>query len=119
MRYVWVGLGGAIGSVVRFAIGLNVDQGHFPWATLAINLSGAFVLGLFLTLSLGSLPVAVMTPVSVGVLGGYTTFSTFAWEAFTMTRTGRAGVAVVYAAASLVGGLIAAWGGYATGRVFR
>jgi CrcB protein len=119
MRYLWVGLGGAIGSVVRYAIGLNVDQSHFPWATLAINLSGAFVLGLFLTLSLANLPVAVMTPVSVGVLGGYTTFSTFAWEAFTMTRTGRAGVAVVYVVGSLLGGLIAAWGGYALGRGLR
>jgi CrcB protein len=119
MRYLWVGLGGALGSVARYAIGLNVDQRHFPWATLAINVSGAFVLGVFLTLSLGHLSVAVMTPIAVGVLGGYTTFSTFAWEGFTLTRNGRAGVAFVYIGVSVVGGLIAASGGYALGRMIR
>jgi CrcB protein len=119
MRYLWVGLGGALGSVARYAIGLNVDQSHFPWATLGINLSGAFVLGAFLTLALGHLSIAVMTPIAVGVLGGFTTFSTFAWEGFTFTRTGRAGIAFVYVTVSVVGGLLAAWGGYTFGRAFR
>ena len=66
MRFVWVGLGGAIGSMVRYGIGLAVDQTHFPWATLGINLSGAFILAMFLTLSIGHLSVAVITPVAVG-----------------------------------------------------
>ena len=119
MRYMWVGLGGAIGTVARYAIGLNVDQSHFPWATFGINVSGAFVLGLLLTLGLGILPIAVLTPIAVGALGGYTTFSTFAWEGFTMSRSGRAGVALIYVAASILGGLLAAWGGYALGRMLR
>jgi fluoride exporter len=119
MRYLWVGLGGACGSVMRYAIGVRVDQEHFPWATLGINLSGAFVLGLFLTLALGHLPVAVITPVAVGVIGGFTTFSTFAWEGFTHARSGRVGVAVVYISVSVVGGLVAASGGYSFGRLFR
>ena len=119
MRYLWVGLGGAAGSILRYAIGLNVDQTHFPWATLGINLSGAFVLGAFLTLALGHLSVAVITPIAVGVLGGYTTFSTFAWEGFTMSRTGRAGTAAVYVVVSVIGGLLAASGGYAVGRALR
>src|SRR4029079_470367 len=104
MRYLWVGLGGAAGSILRYAIGLNVDQSHFPWATLGINLSGAFILGLFLTLALGNLSVAVMTPIAVGVVGGFTTFSTFAWEGFTLGRTGRGGVALLYVSVSVVGG---------------
>ena len=116
MRYLWVGLGGAFGSVARYAIGVRVDQSAFPWATLGINLSGAFLLGLFLTLALGHLSVAVITPVSVGVLGGFTTFSTFAWEGFTHARSGRVEVAVVYVAVSVIGGLFAAAGGYALGR---
>ena len=119
MRYLWVGLGGAAGSIARYAISLNVDQSHFPWATLGINLSGAFVLGAFLTLALGHLSVAVITPIAVGVLGGYTTFSTFAWEGFTFSRTGRVGTAVVYVAVSVIGGLLAASGGYAVGRALR
>jgi len=117
MRYLWVGLGGAGGSIARYAIGLNVDQSHFPWATMAINISGAFMLGAFLTLALGHLPVAVMTPISVGVLGGFTTFSTFMWEGFTFSRTGRAGIALIYIAVSIVGGLLAAWSGYTLGRL--
>jgi CrcB protein len=119
MRYVWVGLGGAIGSMARYAIGINVDQQRFPWATLGINLAGAFILGLFLTLALGNLSVDVMTPISVGVLGGFTTFSTFAWEGFTLGRTGRAGVALVYISVSVVGGLLAASAGYSLGRAIR
>ena len=119
MRYLWVGLGGAIGSIARYAIGLNVDQERFPWATLGINIAGAFVLGLFLTLALGNLSVAVMTPITVGVLGGFTTFSTFAWEGFTLGRTGRAGIALLYITVSVVGGLVAASAGYSLGRAFR
>ena len=119
MRFLWVGLGGAAGSIARYAIGLSVDQSHFPWATLGINLSGAFILGMFLTLALGHLSVAVMTPIAVGVIGGFTTFSTFAWEGFTLGRTGRAGIAFVYVSVSVIGGLLAAWGGYSLGRVFR
>jgi len=112
-------LGGAAGSMARYAIGLRVDQTHFPWATLGINLSGAFVLGLFLTLALGHLSVAVITPIAVGVIGGFTTFSTFAWEGFTHARSGRAGVALVYISASVVGGLLAAGAGYSLGRTLR
>ena len=119
MRYVWVGLGGAFGSTARYAIGLRVDQTSFPWATLGINVAGAFILGLFLTLALGHLSVEVITPISVGVLGGFTTFSTFAWEGFTHARSGRVGVAVAYVSISVTAGLLAAAGGYALGRAIR
>jgi CrcB protein len=119
MRFVWVGLGGAIGSMGRYAIGLAVGQTQFPWATLGINLSGSFILGIFLTLGLGHFSVAVITPVAVGVLGGFTTFSTFAWEGFTVSRNGRPGIAFLYVAASVIGGLVAAWGGYSIGRAVR
>jgi CrcB protein len=119
MRFVWVGLAGAIGAVARYAIGLNIDQARFPWATLTVNLSGALLLGLFLTVALGRVPVSVMTPVAVGLIGGFTTFSTFAWEGFTFGRTGRAWVALVYMSVSVVGGLGAAWLGYVVGRALR
>jgi CrcB protein len=119
LRYVWVGLAGGIGTLLRYTIGLNVDQARFPWATLAINLSGAFILGLFLTLALGRVSVDVMTPVAVGLLGGYTTFSTFAWESFAMGRGGRPVTAGIYVGVSVIGGLVAAGAGYATGRALR
>jgi CrcB protein len=53
------------------------------------------------------------------VLGGFTTFSTFAWEGFTFSRTGRAGIALTYVVVSVIGGWVAAWGGYSLGRVLR
>src|SRR6478672_8693798 len=119
MRFVWVGVAGAIGSMLRYAIGVHVDQSKFPWATLGINISGSFVLALFLTLALGRLSVDVMTPIAVGFVGGYTTFSTFAFESCTMGRGGRIGTAAIYVAVSVLGGLAAAWIGYSLGRAFR
>lgn len=116
MRFVWVGIGGAVGSVIRYAIGLTPLRGPFPWPTFAINVTGSFALGLFLTWALGRLPVAVITPISVGILGGFTTFSTFAWEGFFLTRSGRIGLALVYMFLSVGGGLGAAWAGYVAGR---
>ncbi|TMK65961.1 MAG: CrcB family protein [Actinobacteria bacterium] len=119
MRFVWVGLAGAVGAVIRFSIGLHVDQSHFPWATFTINLSGSFVLAFFLTVALGRVPVTVMTPIAVGLVGGYTTYSTFAWDTFTMGRSGRVAVAVLYLTGSVVGGVLLAWCGYVLGRAVR
>ncbi|MGH8958988.1 MAG: fluoride efflux transporter FluC [Acidimicrobiia bacterium] len=116
MRFVWVGVGEAVGSVLRYAIGLTALRSTFPWATLTINISGSFALGLLLTWAMGRLPISIITPVSIGVLGGFTTFSAFAWEGFFLIRSGRAGLAAAYLLLSVIGGLIAAWLGYVTGR---
>lgn len=112
MRFVLVGAGGAVGSVIRYWIGITARHSLFPWATLVINLTGSLILGLFLTWSLGRLPGYVTTPVAVGVLGGFTTFSTFSWEGFFLIRSGRIGLAVVYVLLSVIGGLAGAWIGY-------
>ena len=119
MRFFWVGVVGAVGAIVRYAIGLGIDQSRFPWATFGINVSGALLLGFFLAVALGHVPVAVMTPLAVGLIGGFTTFSTFTWEAFTLGRTGRAELAVLYIAVSVCGGLVAASLGYAAGHALH
>jgi CrcB protein len=119
MRFVWVGIAGALGSLARYGVGLALDHQRFPFATMVVNLTGAFGLGLFLTLALGRLPVSVMTPVAVGIFGGYTTFSTFAWDGFTLSRNERVLTAFVYVSVSVVGGLLAAWLGYVAGRALR
>ena len=108
MRFVWVGVAGAVGSIIRYIVGLAVGNTHFPWATLLVNLSGALVLGFVLTWGLARLPVVISTPVAVGLLGGFTTFSTFAWEGLFMVGIGRNALAIGYVLASVIGGLLAA-----------
>lgn len=117
MRFVWIGLAGGIGALLRYLVGLAFSGSDFPWATLLVNVAGSFALGLVLTWGLVKLPVAVTTPIAVGVLGGFTTFSTFAWEGISMAGSGRGAAAVGYVAFSLVGGLLAAILGRLVGQV--
>jgi len=110
-----VGLGGFLGSVFRYLVGLiPLRAGNgFPFKTLAINLLGAFVLG---TLSAyaarhPSVSPRLMLLLKVGVCGGFTTFSTFAYESSALLGSGRTALAAAYAASSLVLGVLAAIGG--------
>jgi CrcB protein len=117
VRFFWVGVAGAAGAVTRYAISLAIGAERFPWATLLINVSGSFALGFILTYATERhLSPTASTAVTVGFLGAYTTFSTFAWESFVLGRTDRAVTAAVYISASIVGGLLAAWGGYQLAR---
>lgn len=116
MRFVWVGVAGAVGSIIRYIIGLSMGSTHFPWATLLVNITGSFFLGFLLTWGLGRLPVAVTTPIAVGLLGGFTTFSAFAWEGLFMAGSGRAALAASYILASVTGGLLAALAGRVVGQ---
>lgn len=105
-----VGLGGGIGTLARYEIGLRYAHPTppaFPTATLLINLSGAFALGLLITLILERWPPAryVRPFAAIGFLGGYTTFSTFGVEAVRLFETGRFGAAIAYVAASALGGM--------------
>ena len=117
MTTLAVAIAGAIGAVVRYRIGVAVGVRSFPWATLAINITGCFVLA-FVLAGPGAQrwSVPTTTTVAVGLLGGYTTFSTFGYETFTLMRTGQPAVAMVYVATSVVGGLVAAALGYLAGR---
>src|SRR5687767_1324412 len=103
---VLVALAGAAGAVVRYRIGVAVGVRAFPWATLAINITGCFLLALVLTGPGSSRwSASTTTAVTVGFLGAYTTYSTFGYETFTMLRTDRVASAILYAGLSLVGGL--------------
>jgi len=116
MRFVWVGVAGATGSIIRYMIGLSMGTTHFPWATLLVNITGSFLLGFLVTWGLGRLPVAVTTPIAVGLLGGFTTFSAFAWEGLFMAGSGRGALAVTYVLSSVAGGLLAALAGRIVGQ---
>lgn len=103
-----VALGGALGSAGREGLTLAVPAiGDFPSTTLAINVIGAFLLGLLLeTLVRGGTDEggrrAIRLLVGTGVMGGFTTYSTLAVDAASLLRDGAAGLAVTYALATLL-----------------
>jgi CrcB protein len=103
-------LGGA-GAVARFlldgAVSSRAGRG-FPWGTLAVNLSGAFLLGLVVGAALSGDALRLL---GTGLLGAYTTFSTWAFEAHRLAEDGRMRGAVANLAVSLVLGLACAWAG--------
>lgn len=120
MTMLLVALAGAVGAVVRYRIGVTVGIRSFPWATLGINLSGCFVLALALSGPATSRWGPTITAaVAVGLLGSFTTFSTFGYETFALVRAERLAAAAGYVGASLVGGLAATAIGYAAGRLLR
>lgn len=95
-----VGAGGFIGSVLRYLIGLiRIDESIvFPLRTLAVNVIGAFAIGLIAAFILkGSEPdPRLVLFLKVGICGGFTTFSTFALESVQLFQNGRSGAAVAY-----------------------
>ena len=112
-----IGVLGAAGALSRYWVGLAVGVRAFPWATLAINLTGSLALGFVLKLGLDrGWSEGVVVPIAVGFLGAYTTFSTFSYETFTLARTDRLTAAVTYVVVSVLGGVIAAAAGWALAR---
>jgi len=112
MTLLLVAGGGLAGVLARYGVGLLSPS---MWATLAVNLAGSFALGVLVHAAADWSP-AVRDGIGVGFLGGFTTFSTFSVQAVLETDGGRADIAVLYVAASVAGGLAAAFGGYALGR---
>lgn len=115
-----IGLGGFAGGLARYGIGLAwvTPTGAFPWATFAINTSGAFVLSLLLILVLEVLPpTTYLRPaIGTGFCGAYTTFSSVATATDQLAAHGHADVAALYVAASVFTGLAAAAIGVVLGR---
>jgi CrcB protein len=125
MAYLWVALGGALGSVARFGcsgIAARWLGVGFPYGTLFVNIVGSFSIGLLGTLALGGdRPIASADArafVIVGVLGGFTTFSSFSLETLNLARGGNLSAAAAYIALSLVLCLIAVWLGYLSATAF-
>ncbi len=118
---VSIGVGGALGTTLRAALGraFPTPTPHFPVTTLGINLVGSFVLGVILVVLLERFgPSPRLRPfLSTGVLGGFTTFSTFMVESVQLVRHDHIAAAVAYVAVSAIGGVAAALAGIATGHV--
>ena len=120
MTWIYVVAAGAAGTAARYGIGLAVGPRTFPFATLGINVAGSFLIGLVLTFGTeGHLSTRTTTALAVGFLGAFTTYSTFAWETFTLGRTDRLALAALYVGLSVALGLLAAAAGYQVGRALR
>ena len=113
MRYVYVGLAGGLAAIARYSASVAVGVRGFPYATLAVNVTGAFLYGVLVPLvASGRISRDLGTALTVGFLGAYTTFATFGWETFSLIRTHRLGVAAIYVVASVCLGVGAAGAGW-------
>lgn len=118
---VAIAIGGALGAVARYEVTqlFHVPKDAFPWATFWINISGAFVLGFFLTLVVERFPPSRYPRpfFAVGFLGAYTTFSTMAVETVSLIRDGRLGLAIGYITGSIAAGLLVVYAGIVLARL--
>ena len=124
MSTVVVALGGVLGALARYALGVGwpTESGAFPWTTFAVNVSGCLLVGVLLVrlLEAGAVHPLWRPFLGTGVLGGYTTFSTYAVDTRTLVAGGHAGLAAAYALGTLVAALLAVQVGVIAGRaVFR
>lgn len=110
-----VATGGAVGGTLRHAVSVELDARFdaFPWGTFAANVSGALLIAVLMVCLLELRPHSrYLRPfLGVGVLGGFTTFSTYMNETRVLVQDGRVVVAFTYVAATLVVGLLLTWVG--------
>jgi CrcB protein len=115
--WLWVALGGALGSMARWALSGVVQRWSgtaFPWGTFAVNLLGSLLIGVVTALALerALVPPPARLFLVTGVLGGFTTFSALSYETFALLRDGQWLAAAGYALGSVVAGVGATVAGY-------
>ena len=117
MNLLAVFLGGGAGSLLRHLVALSLPATAFPWATFAVNAIGSFAIGLFGGWSARfgwSEPLRLA--LTVGLCGGFTTFSTFSKESLALAESGRWGAFAAYALGGVALGLAAVAAGYLVAR---
>jgi fluoride exporter len=122
MNIVLVFVGGGLGAAARYLVSGLVHRfvdPSFPYGTLAVNLLGCFAIGLFASMSEERFLInsSVRTFLGIGILGGFTTFSTFSIETLNLARDASFLFALGNVSLSVVGGLVAAWAGMSLGRL--
>ncbi len=113
MDLIWVGIGGAFGSLSRYQLGKIIarrSKSTFPWGTIVINISGAILLGVVSGMGAGS---HLSLLVADGFLGAFTTFSTFMYEGFNLIKGNKKKSALAYMLITLLGGIL----GYVVGYI--
>ena len=118
--FLVVSLAGGLGAVARFAIdalAARLVGRRSRWGIIAVNVTGSFALGLVSGLASRGIGDANLAAVlGVGVLGGYTTFSTAMWDSVTLLRERRWAASAAHALGALIGSAAAAWLGFALGQ---
>jgi CrcB protein len=116
-----IALGGMLGATARFMLAeaLPSRDGRFPWATFWTNCSGSFLLGFLLVLLIERFPpTRYLRPfLATGIIGAYTTMSTFAVETVVLIKDGHLATGVVYVLASVAAGLILSYAGVVAARL--
>jgi CrcB protein len=120
MAYLWVAIGGALGSMARYGVSGLVGAmagGVFPYGTVVVNVTGAILIGFLATLSGPDsrffIPAYGRLFMMTGICGGYTTFSTFSLETANLMRDGEWGAALANVGCSVILCLVAIWVGHA------
>lgn len=121
-RLIFIGLAGGAGTLVRYWLSEWTARRFgeaFPTGTLIVNLVGCFLAGLLFYLMFDRFLVnpTVRAVVLIGLLGGFTTFSSYGLQTFTLLRDGEMGLALLNIAISNVAGLLLVWMGYSLARV--
>jgi fluoride exporter len=119
VRILFIGLGGFVGAILRYGVGGLVQRATpvaaFPFGTLVVNICGCFAIGVLAQLieARGGLHPNARVFLTIGLIGGFTTFSAFANETLDGFRQGLTGVAVANIVLSVALGLVAVWAGRA------
>ena len=120
-RVILVALGGAIGSVARYGVGAVAAQllgSTFPWGTLLVNLSGSFLIAVVMHVALAGTAISLELRIflTTGIMGGYTTYSSFNYETLALIDQRAYGLAGLNVAGTVVGCFVAGVLGLAAGR---
>jgi fluoride exporter len=120
-RVLLVALGGALGSVARYGVGVAAPRvlgAGFPWGTLLVNVVGSFLIALVMHLAVATAAISPSARLflTTGVMGGFTTYSTFNYETLNLVGERLWGVAALNVAVTVVGCLVAGVLGQAAGR---
>jgi CrcB protein len=117
--YLWIAIGSALGGLARYGLSSAIANwigAGFPWGTLAVNVSGSFVIGFFATLTGPDgrllVPSDARQFVLIGLCGGYTTFSSFSLQTLTLAQDGEMGRAALNIGGSVLLCLLAVWLGF-------
>jgi len=119
MNFILVGIGGALGSIIRFAIGKLISErskSTFPLGTFFVNFTGSYLLGVISNLSLAE---NISLLIAYGFLGAYTTFSTFMYEGFKLFQENEKLNALIYISGSIILGIISFSLGIKTSGLFK